>query len=60
MLKERQLENNMNTRRLKRWLETVIGLHMQKGNFSEEEYELRLEHICQNIIRECKEGIYDN
>lgn len=50
----------MNTRRLKRWLETVIGLHMQKGNFSEAEYMLRLDHICQNISKECKEGVYDN
>lgn len=53
-------KNNMQHRRLKRWLETAIGLYMQKGNFSEEEYQLRLDHICQNIINECKEGLYDN
>lgn len=50
----------MQHRRLKRWLETAIGLYLQKGNFSEEEYQLRLDHICENIISECRQGIYDN
>ena len=50
----------MQHRKLKKWLETVIGLYMQKGNFSEEEYQLRLDYICENIISECRQGIYDN
>lgn len=42
----------MDIKQLRKWLNVVIGLYIQRDNFTKEQYEERLNYLCNEILKE--------